>query len=330
VADGKTTYVLGAGASKDAGYPLASCMGRELSQWMETRGEYDETLLWMRDRFEDPHDMECVLTTMDGIVARNERSVESVLIGNVYKPAIIQALRAWFLEIREKQEGSYRSFAGQVIKQGDTVISFNYDDSLDRQLKVAGLWSLGDGYGFPVEGFEVGSSVTLLKLHGSINWFAALFNGNRGGVVNLDNAFGSRPVFVQPDTRFLGYEETDPRTPKEFGFVPPLILPTERKKFYFETNLGRQWKNFWDVLWSLAAENLHCSEKVVLCGYSMVSIDERAHRLLLEEISPSALIEVCCGGDSERIVNDFQAVGRTARAAESGFFGDWVRQHTTI
>jgi hypothetical protein len=34
----KTTYVLGAGASKDAGYPLASCMGQELSQWMEARG----------------------------------------------------------------------------------------------------------------------------------------------------------------------------------------------------------------------------------------------------------------------------------------------------
>jgi len=172
--------------------------------------------------------------------------------------------------------------------------------------------------------------VTLLKLHGSINWFAALFNGSRAAVFNLDNALGSRPVFVEPDTRFLGYEEADPRTPKKFGFVQPLILPTERKKFYFETSLGPQWKDFWDVLWNQGAEYLHRSEKVVLCGYSMVAIDERAHRLLLEAISPLALIEVCCGGDTERIVQEFQAVGRTARAAESMFFNDWVRQHAAV
>lgn len=261
---GKTTYVLGAGASKDAGYPLASCMGRELSQWMETCGEHDETLLWMRDRFEDPHDMERVLTTMDDIVARNERSAESALIGNVYKPAITQSLRAWFLEIREKQEGSYRSFASQVIKPGDTVISFNYDDSLDRQLKSSGHWSLGDGYGFPVEGFEIGSSVQLLKLHGSINWFAALFNGIRGGVVNLDNALGSRPVFVEPDTLFLGYQEADPRTPKTFGFVQPLILPTERKKFYFETSLGLQWKEF-GMFFGIELRNIYTTARKSFC-----------------------------------------------------------------
>jgi hypothetical protein len=284
----------------------------------------------MRDRFEDPYDIERVLTTMDDIVAKNERSSESTLIGNVYKTAITQAMRFWFLEIRDRQEGSYSSFANQVIKRGDTVISFNYDDSLDRQLKVSGLWSLGDGYGFPVEGFETQSSVTLLKLHGSINWFAALFNGSRGGVANLKNALGSRPVFVEPDTRFLGYEEVDPRTPKKFGFVQPLILPTERKKFYFETSLGPQWKDFWDLLWQRASEDLHSSENVVLCGYSMVAIDERAHRLLLEAISPSALIEVCCGGDTQRIVQEFQAVGRMAHAAESALFSDWVRQHASV
>jgi hypothetical protein len=62
----------------------------------------------------------------------------------------------------------------------------------------------------------------------------------------------------------------------------------------------------------------------------MVAIDERAHRLLLEKVSPSALIEVCCGGDSERIVNEFRAIGRTARVAESVFFGDWIKQHTAV
>jgi hypothetical protein len=72
-------------------------------------------------------------------------------------------------------------------------------------------------------------------------------------------------VFVEPDTRFLGYgDQTDPRTPKKFGFLQPLILPTERKKFYFETNLGPQWKDFWDVLWKelqktcIAAKELCC------------------------------------------------------------------------
>jgi hypothetical protein len=60
----------------------------------------------------------------------------------------------------------------------------------------------------------------------------------------------------------------------------------------------------------------------------MVAIDERAHHLLLDAIGPSADIEVCCGGDSERIVREFQAIGRTARVSKSVFFGDWVKQHS--
>ena len=322
-----TTYVLGAGASKDAGYPLGSSMGQKLTCWMAAHKKYEQTLIWIRERFEDPYDIERVLTKMDDVVARGEPSSESVLIANQYKRDITQALRAWFVEIRERQEGSYSLFARQVVQPGDTVISFNYDDALDRQLKASGLWRLGDGYGFPVEGFETNSPVKLFKLHGSINWFAALFKGMRGGTFNLADAFGSRPVFVPPDTRFLGYaDKSDPRTPNKFAFDQPLILPTKRKKFYFDTNLGPQWKAFWDSLWERAAQDLGRSQKVVLCGYSMVAIDERAHTLLLGAIPTSAQIEVCCGSDTERIIGEFRERGRAARAAESAFFGEWVNQ----
>jgi hypothetical protein len=132
VHDRITTFVFGAGASKDAGYPLASSMGQELVEWMEASEDFRSTATWLKDRFDNPTDIESVLTEMDDILAREERSSDSTLIANVHKPAITQALRSWFLQIRERQEGSYSSFSSQVVQQGDAVISFNCDDALER------------------------------------------------------------------------------------------------------------------------------------------------------------------------------------------------------
>ena len=47
---------------------------------------------------------------------------------------------------------------------GDTVITFNYDVSLDSKLRQSGKWAIGDGYGFRVEGLPTGSTVRLLKM----------------------------------------------------------------------------------------------------------------------------------------------------------------------
>lgn len=323
----KTTYVMGAGASKDAGYPLARAMGSDLFRWMnehEPVGIYDfqKTAKVIKEMFGSDDDIEILLTKIDELP--EQRALAADL-----RNALIEALRQWFIQIRQRPADSYELFTQGIVQDGDSIISFNYDVALDRQLKRAGLWKLGDGYGFEVEGFETGSQVDLLKLHGSINWLASLFGGVTSGpfAVQGDRAMGNRPVFCDLEIGFLGYEnEADRKFPRAgtAGLVP-LILPTACKKFYFETNLGRQWEGFWNSLWNRAANALAGSKRIVICGYSLLPVDKRACELLLTNKSTSCRIEVCCGNDSENIVQRLQAAGHDAHTTGKQYFGEWVK-----
>jgi hypothetical protein len=330
----KTTYVLGAGASKDAGYPLARSMGSDLFAWMEKHEpneNFHTAATALREMFGSSDDIENLLTRIDEFLSRvtADQWQERERLGNQYKPALIEALRQWFIEIRQRPADSYEQFAQGIVQDGDSIISFNYDVALDRQLKRAGLWKLGDGYGFEVEGFETGSQVDLLKLHGSINWLASLFGGVISGpfAIQRGRAMGDRPVFSDLETCFLGYENmADSKFPRAgTAALVPLILPTACKKFYFETNLGRQWEGFWNSLWNRAANVLAESKRIVICGYSLLAVDKRACELLLTNKSTSCRIDVCCGNDSEDIVRRLQVAGHNAQAAGQPYFGDWIK-----
>jgi hypothetical protein len=77
---------------------------------------------------------------------------------------------------------------------GDSVITFNYDDALDRELKRAGKWDvLSQGYGFPFGNGDDKCDVPLLKLHGSINWLWNPFGGARAG-----GDAPSKPTLMSP------------------------------------------------------------------------------------------------------------------------------------
>jgi hypothetical protein len=47
------------------------------------------------------------------------------------------------------QVAAYAEFADKLVQSGDVIITFNYDDSLERELKRTGKWDAGAGYGFP-------------------------------------------------------------------------------------------------------------------------------------------------------------------------------------
>jgi hypothetical protein len=193
-------------------------------------------------------------------------------------------------------------------------------------LRESGKWSIGDGYGFAIEGLPTGSDVRILKLHGSINWLAVLFRGITRGPFALTRggAFSSRPALGSDDLVALGYPDlVDPFLRGGAAAVPPLILPTSRKDFFFETNLGREWEEFWMHLWTTARDALQTSDRIVICGYGMYPIDKRGRDLILEGELTSEF-EVCCGKDSARIVQELRDHGRNAHPAEQDFFETWV------
>jgi hypothetical protein len=206
----------------------------------------------------------------------------------------------------------YVRFASKVIAPGDCVLSFNYDVSLEPHMKNFGKWRLGDGYGFEMEGFENQSPIKMLKLHGSVNWrFPVGWNG--------------RPLIDSSEIAFLGYSgSVDPLyshpIPNADG---TLILPTRCKQFYSQTSIGPLHKEFWDCLWLQAAWALQQSDGVLICGYSLPEFDQRACDLLIKE-NYLASVEVCCGDDTQRVVEQLRNTGRNAHAANEIHFNEWL------
>jgi hypothetical protein len=316
-----TTYVFGAGASVHVGYPMAKWMGPSLFAWMDGHDDagicsFRETAAYLRENYEETEDIEALLTAVDDeIVAGKDsppRPNRVVLLCNCYKPTLIAAIRLWFAEIRNNEARDYERFAHSIIVPGDCAITFNYDVSLDAQLRIHGKWRLGDGYGFRFEGFQDGSPVRTLKLHGSVNWrFPVGSNG--------------RPLIDSSEIAFLGYSgQSDLLYQRPIADSQgTMILPGRCKQFFSETSLGRIHESFWDSLWEQAATALHHSNRIVICGYSLPEADSRACDLLLREDYP-APIEVCCGGDTDGIVQRLRRAGRNASSAEKKLFDGWL------
>jgi hypothetical protein len=207
-------------------------------------------------------------------------------------------------------------------------VSFNYDDSLDRELRRAGKWDLSHGYGFPLGDASTTSDVLMLKLHGSINWIPSIFNGLMSGFsyVPSNQSLGQYPTIAETDAKYLGYSEFSGRTFKGGGVtMESLILPGRCKRFFVETSFGRELEKFWDALWSQGARALEKAETLVVCGYSMPKADIRARDLLLRNTRKEASITVLSGGDSECIVNDFRDAGYyNVEVLKRGYFEEWI------
>jgi len=172
------------------------------------------------------------------------------------------------------------------------------------------------------------SQVKVLKLHGSINWYAAQ-RGGPGSVVIGSDLVGVRPVVgVDADWSYLGYEGLrDPAIANRILTEAAIMMPVEHKKFYYETSLGREWQNFWDDLWNQAGELLGESEEIVMIGYSLPAFDKRAREVLLCRSNHDAHVTICCGTDSDRIQQEFRKHGFShLRYTANLSFEDWLGQ----
>jgi hypothetical protein len=315
-----TIYVMGAGASRHVGYPLAADMGRELIDFMlsspdSTGRIYAEYLV---DKFGVPSNFEDLITELqDRLEAlkdshpASEARKEYLRLGTRLG-YLSTSLREWFYGIRCNPAPAYSQFADLIVKSGDVIVTFNYDDSLDRELRRAGKWDVSQGYGFQLGLDERPSDVQLLKLHGSINWLVSVFGGATpaSGVFAVANwsSLGDHPVIHNADLDFLGYKDFSGFTYKSGGAFPCLILPGRSKRFYYDTSLGREYSDFWDLLWRQAMFRIKRAEKMVICGYSLLPVDERACDLLLNAPRKDTPVTVISGSQSERIATDFETL----------------------
>jgi hypothetical protein len=336
-----TVYVLGAGASKHAGYPLASSMGKDLIAWMKSRAasilEYSTVAAQIEETFPPFEDLDDLFEQMSEVVQKfvsgtvEQRMTRALVARQRY--VATEAIRECFLDIRRaEQQRAYEAFAQYIFQSGDCVLTFNYDVSLDRELKKASRWDVGDGYGFIVDSFPT-TPTRLLKLHGSTNWLALMDGLPRRGFAQVSSAFASpRPAIAAADLEFLGYPgRRDAIFPSECPALPAMIAG-RNKRFFFETSFGPEWGKFWRGLWEQAATAMACAERIVICGYSLPAADVAARDLLLSAPRKDAEIEVVCGDRrSDEIVNEYKRKGCTrVRVADQRYFEDWVSAHCRV
>lgn len=330
-----TVYVFGAGASRDVGYPLAAEMGGKLLDFMLKSSDSvtkasGELLV---DTFGQSPNIEDLITELQSRTKSLKKSVaqedqiQRRRLGRCLG-WIGVALQQWFREIRNNHASGYAIFAEKIIQKGDTVITFNYDDSLEKELKRVGKWDVSQGYGFPFSFTPHPTDLLVLKLHGSVNWLVSVFGGATGGalIVNPESSLGSRPVMHQADLEFLGYQEVSGYTYASGGAFPCLILPGRTKEFFYDTSMGHEYTEFWNNLWLRASRAVKSCDRIVVCGYSLLQVDQRARDLLLQHPSRNIQIEVVSGGQTKRIASDFIAAGFShVDGFEGGYFESWCK-----
>jgi len=345
-----TVYVLGAGASHHAGYPLCGAMGSQLFGWMRSQASaqgfkscFPSTAQFLDAQFSQIKDIEDLFTELQRQIDLGRGTLDQLHRCAALEDKrciLVDALRVWFNEIRQQRSAdAYRRFATEIVAPGDCIITFNYDVSLERELKSACKFEVGDGYGFTIESFPNSSPTKILKLHGSTSWLALAFTGVKSNaqgqafVWEGGNILGERPVIERGEFSFLGYSGLfDPAFPNGDGSaLPVMIMPTRSKEFFFALGNRTEYNNFWCGLWQRAEKALRAADRIVICGYSMPEADERARELLLHSAKKDAEVVVASGDDTQRIVAECLESGASkAAAAEAVYFEDWVESQMSI
>jgi hypothetical protein len=321
-----TTYVIGAGASRHAKYPLASEIGQGLIEFM-LGNQHPWAPIQARcliKEFGLQPNIEEVVTEL-GFRIESAKAAGTPADRSPCSPGNLRGwigawLREWFRQIHNGTAAAYAEFADKFVKPGDVIITFNYDDSFERELKLTGRWDVSDGYGFPFAAPARSSEVLILKLHGSINWLWP--------VPFLDD----RPLIHRADLEHLGHNDFTDFVGYLYGnggAFPCLILPDREKKFFYETSFGIECRGFWDRLWTQATDAVKRSQRLALCGYSLLPVDQRACDLLLKQPRKETHIIVISGDQSTRVASDFRNAGfQNVDAFKNGFFEDWVHRET--
>src|SRR5215467_10472283 len=118
-------YILGAGASKHVGYPLAANMGGELLAWMRDfhTGRYRTTAELIFEHFGAAPNIEDVITQLQARTKeldtdKTEDRLLRTTFGNA-RGRLAEAMREWFREIHLKPAIAYGRFADHIIQAGD-------------------------------------------------------------------------------------------------------------------------------------------------------------------------------------------------------------------
>ena len=324
-----TVYILGAGASHFACFPLASDLrdalekaagSREiLCSTIKDKARADETArlcLEVVDRIgrtlsDGPHDIELILTLVDlanlpGAKLQTKLGLQDFdlkqasrilaqLIARTFQNLSLSAAGHIYeqppCEKCENMQEVMNAWA-KLIRPGDTIITFNWDMLHEMILWNARKWDYRGGYGFNTnQPFDDWSLVKVLKLHGSCNW-------------SLSRPQDTIPSLDDNDLYFrqCSWDMPNDEVPVPLGstsdFGDSLILPSYMKAPFAKSALV--------PVWMQAADSVKNAAKVMVLGYSLPVADAPTRTMLSIALSENHALQTI----QVVLSNDGSAYGR--------------------
>jgi hypothetical protein len=261
VHSGMISYVLGAGASRHAGYPLCSELWHHLADYASktpTRPEFQEAIN--------------TIARLNGPINDVEAAFTNVSLGRGAFAALAPTeLRTLTRSIRCCLSASFESLSkcgswarcyaalAQKLTSGDAVVTFNYDVAMEIELIRAGKFRVRDGYGFEASWDEPGSEVRLFKLHGTINWIGEICGPPPGSIsaggIRLLGPYVDNRQYLLPDYPAVVLDKVCCGRGGMTDQSITMILPTYPKRFGVETSFGDEWEYFYEKLWGARLES---------------------------------------------------------------------------
>lgn len=324
----KTVFILGAGASREAGAPLMNDFLDRAKDLLYGGGLPDADKCHFENVFRALGDLQPVQSK----VALDLNNLESVFatfemartlgtpptLGDGADPAgslrvlisatLEQCLKFQHLDTGIFPGGNYESF-GKLVKylrwerrpsESVAIITFNYDVALDQTLGELGL---GPDYCF--DGPPEGGGIPLLKLHGSLNWRQCLNKEcRRISAANVSSAiqFSSNVGRRSDGTiRFFARRaEISCRSCHTAIAGEPYVVPPTWTKGEYRTAIEQPWRQ--------AAAELREAENIIVAGFSAPASDGFFEQLLaLGTLGPNPLRRFCVFDPDPSVAARFKA-----------------------
>lgn len=276
LAEDKTVYVLGAGFSKDAGFPLSrdftsddafDYLRKKLDEKPKLVSKIDKIHDYVRYRIDNNYCKDNIESLLIHVSTAEYLYMESITEGKkTYSAEDIFKNLLWYITrfLKEKTietidtiPSEYYIFLNKICKKEDTIITFNYDLVLEKVVT-----SLGHQYRYGVDEKLSNDERLILKLHGSLNWI----NCDKCGPVNRHDKI----LTYESDSK-----ETCPLCQSkkiEPILIPPLIYKDSYYNDQFYGELVRE-------SWALASEELSKATKIIFIGFSLADDDAYAQEL---------------------------------------------------
>jgi hypothetical protein len=161
----------------------------------------------------------------------------------------------WSLMGKKEKQRHIRDFVHRSLRVGDTIITFNWDLTVERALEEH---PRDPGFLYTYSRNRKEKSFSLLKPHGSIDWFPRKALRNLASEAEVGNL----------DSELCYYPQFDRAANPDLTEIPPVIVPpVASKEFGFEY-LKRTWRFVFRAVSD--AQELH------IIGYSLPREDQFA------------------------------------------------------